>query len=80
MKSQIVEKITSTATIGRSSGSVTSRKRWIAFAPSTAAACSVSFGIVCSPASSDSATNGNDCQTTVTKIATYALKRSANHA
>ena len=66
----MVEKTTSTAMIGRSSGSVTSRKRCHEDAPSTAAACSVSCGSVCSPASRLSATNGNDCHTTVTKIAT----------
>ena len=75
-----MENTTRTATIGRSSGSVTSRKRFHGPAPSTAAACRVSLGIVCSPASSDSAMNGNDCQTTVMKIATYALKRPANQA
>ena len=55
--------------IGRSSGTVTSRKRLHAPAPSTAAACSSSLGIVCRPGEQASAMNGNDCQTTVTKIA-----------
>jgi len=58
LKFQIVEITASTAMIGRSSGSVTKRRRCQAVAPSTFAASSTSCGSVWRPASTAKAMNG----------------------
>ena len=58
LKSQIVERITHTAMIGRRVGTVTCQKRVQALAPSSAAASYSSSGTVVSPASIVTAMNG----------------------
>src|SRR5215472_240455 len=74
LKSQITDRSRSTRKIDFSSGEVIfqNTRHWLA--PSTLAASSSSAGIVFSPASTETAMNGNACQTTSTAITTYAWK------
>ncbi|CPU63869.1 Uncharacterised protein [Mycobacteroides abscessus] len=65
LKSQMVDRIVTTANTGRRMGAVMAQNRRHAVAPSTLAASCSSCGIVMSPASTVIATNGNPWCTTL---------------
>src|ERR1700754_3644082 len=67
LKSQIVDSTTRMPNTGRSSGKVMAQNDRHGPAPSTRAALSSSVGKLFKPASTDTAMNGNECQTT-TKV------------
>ena len=64
LKSQIVESTTRMPKTGRSIGKVTDQKTRHGPAPSTRAASCSSLGTLFRPASTLTAMNGNECQTT----------------
>ncbi len=78
LKSQIVDRIVTTAKTGLSSGTVMSRKRSTGPAPSISAASMSSLGIVMSPARTVTATNGKPWCTTLRAAMAKNQMRSVN--